>query len=290
MKILSEKLAIALIDYDHLPAYLKRDIDYKKRERPLNRMRGDLALFSIDEKYLCVARDFFDNSMLKSIYGERIYRTNEDSFDTLLCLYFVKFFWTTHSTKSEEEIAKFIKGMEEYAINNSIENLWHILNLSNQCFYSSLESNFGSLLTFFSLIEILIISDVARRNPGNYLHDECGRKLPVYYSRVSAYNCPAITNLNNDLSDAEIFEKITILRHKVIHGALGDARTILDEILPMPDGDEYKGNTEDAESSEFQDQIANLNNILRCVLCEILTDFMEDPNALARIKQDISYR
>jgi hypothetical protein len=65
---------------------------------------------------------------------------------------------------------------------------------------------------------------------------------------------------------------------------------ILNELFPLSNDDEYTGNTEDAESSEFQDQIMNLNGILTCVLCEILTSFMDAPDELAQIKQDINYQ
>lgn len=69
--------------------------------------------------------------------------------------------------------------MECYAEENSMENLWHILNLAKQCIEDSYYPNFSSLLSFYSLVELLVLKDidVNQRPQGNTIVKECGREL-----------------------------------------------------------------------------------------------------------------
>lgn len=84
MNVLSEKLALVLIEYDELPQSVQKSIDYDREEKEYCRMKGVLKLFKIGEKYLYVYPTVFTKSLLTSIYGTRIDRINEDSFDTLM--------------------------------------------------------------------------------------------------------------------------------------------------------------------------------------------------------------
>jgi len=52
-------------------------------------MKGMLKMLKVDNQYLYVLPEYFDNSMLVSVYGTKIDRTNEDSFDALLYDYFI---------------------------------------------------------------------------------------------------------------------------------------------------------------------------------------------------------
>ncbi len=291
MKTLSEDLALTLIEHSALPLNIQNDLDYIAKEKVSLRMKGELRLFKIEDKYLYVDPDLFKKSLLKSIYGNIIDRTNEDSFDTLLCLYFDWYYYAASIKPTESEITNYIGGMDYYAKNNSIENLWHVLNLAKQCIEDSFHPNFSSLLSFYSLIELLLLKDIDRRTNGNYIHQECGRKLPYFYNKINSLSCPAINSLDKNLSETDIFENMTFLRHKVIHGIFNEARKILDKLFPISSvNGEYMGNTEDAESSAFQDQMQNLNMLIRSELAQILREWMLSPSNLSSIKNNINFR
>lgn len=287
MNELSKKLSLVLAEYNELPVNIQKNIDFYKKEKEVHRMKGDLRLFEIDGKYLYVTDDLFDKSVLKPIYGDRIDRTNEDSFDTLLYDYFTWFAFNISSELTEGELTKYIKGMEIYAVNNSVENLWHLLQMSKQCIKDSFQPNFSSLLSFYSIIELLILKDTENKS----IVDECGRKLPYFYKDITIFKFPGMHFFNQNLSEKEIFENLTRLRHKVIHGIFNKARRILDTLLPNKStSNSYMGNTEDGESSAFQDQIQNLNGLLRNELVQILREWMIDPQKLAAIKNDLNFQ
>ena len=164
-----------------------------------------------------------------------------------------------------------------------IEDTWHILNLAIQCLENSYNFNFSAVLTFYALIEILILTDKEKRGKGNFIREECSRKLPQFLKKDSITYLGLQPFINKDLSEKDIFDKLTHIRHKVIHGILKEARENLRELFPMRKG-EYGGATEDAESSVFQDQLRCLNCLIRLVLVNILMEWMHDPNNLLQIK------
>lgn len=88
MNVLSKDLALVLIEYNELPDNIQKNLDNIVKNESSVRLKGKLRLFKVEEKYLYVFPDLFKQSKLVSVYGNRIDRTNEDSFDTLLCLYF----------------------------------------------------------------------------------------------------------------------------------------------------------------------------------------------------------
>lgn len=280
MKELSKKLSLVLAEYSELPDNIRKNIDFYKRKKEVHRMKGDLILFEIDKKYLYVKPELFSNSLLKEVYGDRIDRTNEDSFDTLLHDYFTWFSYM-NSELTEEELTKYIKGMESYAVDNSIENLWHLLQMAKQCIENSFQANFSSLLSFYSIIELLILKDIKAKN----IVAECGNKLPYFYKNINILNFSEKLFLNCNLSKKEMFENLTRLRHKVIHGIFTEARSILDTLFPNK-----STSTENAESSAFQDQIRNLNGLLRNELAQILREWMIAPQKLAIIKNDLNFQ
>lgn len=280
MKELSKKLSLVLAEYSELPDNIRKNIDFYKRKKEVHRMKGDLILFEIDKKYLYVKPELFSNSLLKEVYGDRIDRTNEDSFDTLLHDYFTWFSYM-NSELTEEELTKYIKGMESYAVDNSIENLWHLLQMAKQCIENSFQPNFSSLLSFYSIIELLILKDIKAKN----IVAECGNKLPYFYKNINILNFSEKLFLNCNLSKKEMFENLTRLRHKVIHGIFTEARSILDTLFPNK-----STSTENAESSAFQDQIRNLNGLLRNELAQILREWMIAPQKLAIIKNDLNFQ
>ena len=284
MKELSKKLSLVLVEYNELSLSIQKNIDYYKKENEVRRLKGDLRLLEINEKYLYVSADLFDESLLRLIYGTRIDRTNEDSFDTLLYDYFTWLGMSKPSKLTEEKLTTYIKGMEIYAETNSVENLWHLLNMTKQCIIDSYQPNFSSLLGFYSIIELLILKDTKNKK----IVVECGRKLPYFYKNINLLNFPEQYYLNQNLSEREIFENLTRLRHKVIHGVFSEARNILELLFPITNGNNsYMGNTEDAESSEFQNQIQNLNGLLRNELVQILSEWMSSPIKLASIKSNL---
>ena len=280
MDELSKQLSLVLAEYNELPENIQKNIDFYKKEKEVYRMKGNLRLFEIDKKYLYVTSDLFDKSLLKTVYGDRIDRTNEDSFDTLLYDYFTWFAYI-NSKLTEKELTKYIKGMEIYAVSNSIETLWHLLQMAKQCIKDSFQPNFSSLLSFYSIIELLILKDTKNKS----IVDECGRKLPYFYKNNNISKFPEKYFLDQTLSEKEIFENLTKLRHKVIHGIFDEARCFLDTLFPNK-----STNTENAESSAFQDQIQNLNGLLRNELAQILREWMIDPQKIETIKNDLNFQ
>ncbi|NFO11225.1 hypothetical protein FDB29_08960 [Clostridium botulinum] len=281
MNEISKKLALVLDRYDELPMDIKKNIDYYKENKEVPRLRGDLRVFEILGEYLYVDITLYENSLLKSIYGNRVYRTNEDSFTTLIHDYFTLFTMIMSCKPTKAEINEYIVGMDNYIDVNCIENLWHLLNLVNQCIKDSYNPNFSSLLSFYSIIELLVLNDTRNRS----IVEECVSKLPEFYKEINILNFPAKNKLNSRLSEEEIFKKLTKLRHKVIHGIFVEARSILDSLFPnISENNRYSGNTEDAESSAFQDQIQNLNDLIRNELGQILKLWMKSPERLSSIK------
>ena len=252
MKILSNRLALVLAEYSELPSSVQKVIDGNNK-KDIN-MKGVLRLYKCGDKYLYVLPELFEKSELTSIYGNRIDRCNEDSFDTLLYHYFS---WL-NLPMDETSLTTYVKRLETYTKSMCIEETWHILNLAIQCLENSYNSNFSAVLTFYALIEILILTDKEKRDKGNFIREECSRKLPQFLKKDSITYLGLQPFINKDLSEKDIFDKLTHIRHKVIHGILKEAREILRELFPMRKG-KYGGATEDAESSVFQDQLRCLN-------------------------------
>lgn len=277
MKILSDRLALVLAEYSELPSSVQKVIDGNNK-KDIN-MKGVLHLYKCGDKYLYVLPELFEKSELTSIYGNRIDRCNEDSFDTLLYYYFS---WLNLPI-DETSLATYVKGLETYTKSMCIEETWHILNLAIQCLENSYNSNFSAVLTFYALVEILVLTDKRNRGERSSIGKECSRKLPQFLKKDSITYLGLQPFINKDLSEKDIFDKLTHIRHKVIHGILKEAREILRELFPMRKG-EYGGATEDAESSVFQDQLRCLNCLIRLVLVNILMEWMHDPNNLLQIK------
>ena len=149
MKILSNRLALVLAEYSELPSSVQKVIDGNNK-KDIN-MKGVLRLYKCGDKYLYVLPELFEKSELTSIYGNRIDRCNEDSFDTLLYHYFS---WL-NLPMDETSLTTYVKGLETYTKSMCIEETWHILNLAIQCLENSYNSNFSAVLTFYALIEIL---------------------------------------------------------------------------------------------------------------------------------------
>lgn len=285
MRVLSKELALVLAKYNELPSNVQKSIDYDNNSNI--DMKGNLHLFKCKEEYLYVLPELFEKSLLTAIYGRRIDRTNDDSFDTLLCYYFS--LMNNFRCIDETTLSIYVKGIENYTKNKGIEDTWHILNLAVQCLGDSYNTNFSALLTFYALVEILVLADVHHRGSGEYIHEECGRKLPQFLKKDDINYFPIRAFINNELLERKIFENLTTLRHKVIHGDFKKARDTLGVLFPVSDVG-YGGNTEDSESSSFQDQLRNLNGLIRVVLINILTEWMCDPNKLLDIKKNIYYK
>jgi len=294
MIVLSEKLALVLNDYNELPEKIQKNIDFGNQEKDFSQMKGVIKLLKVDDQYLYIDPKRFSTSLLVSIYGTRIDRTNEDSFDTLLHDFFTWVYYANRVSYTKELITEYIEGLECYAVDNSVENLWHILNLAKQCIKDSNYPNFSSLLSFYSLIELLVLNDIElkdRQKAKVSIVKECGNKLSYFYKNIRPLNFPEKSYINNNFSETQIFENLTQLRHKVIHGVFDEARNKLEELFPIKtSAGIYMGTTEDAESSAFQDQISNLNGLIRNTLGQILLELMKDPRQLSVIKNDINFK
>lgn len=285
MKVLSEKLSLVLITYDELPNNIQEEIDYMKKEKYTFRKKGMLKMLKVENQYLYVFPKYFDDSLLVSVYGTEIDRTNEDSFDTLLYDYFLWLESVNRVKYTEELIEVYVKGLEFYALNYGFENLWHVLSLAKQCLQNSYEANFSSLLDFYSLIEVLVLNDKKRKKAEMTIVKESGNKLSYFYKKINSLSFSSKSFINNDLGDYEIFEGLTRIRHKVIHGDFNIARKELEILFPIKDNSiVYKGNTEDAESSAFQDQIINLNSLISNTLVQVLIKMMKEPYEFEKIK------
>lgn len=84
----------------------------------------------------------------------------------------------------ETSLTTYVKGLETYTKSMCIEDTWHILNLAIQCLENSYNFNFSAVLTFYALIEILILTDKEKRGKGNFIREECSRKLPQFLKRI----------------------------------------------------------------------------------------------------------
>ena len=192
---------------------------------------------------------------------------------------------------TKEMIATCVRGLERYAVANSFENLWHILNMAKQCIQDSYHPNFSSLLSFYSLVELLVLNESDRQKAKLRMGEECGNKLPYFYNRISQMNFPEKLFINKNLSEFEVFDILTVIRNKVIHGVFDEARNKLEELFPInSSAGLYMGTTEDAESSEFQDQISNMNGLIRNTLAQILVEMMRDPGQLSVIRNDVNFK
>ena len=121
MIVASELLALSLYKFDELPKGRKKDVEYYEKNRTYYiPSKGDVHLYrTLDEDYLVVNKDLWSNSKIKEIYGNRVYRTNDDSFDTLLCSILTKLSLKNgFSTFSTDSLLKLITSF------NSILEKW----------------------------------------------------------------------------------------------------------------------------------------------------------------------
>lgn len=287
MMILSEKLALSLRSYDELEDSLKKDIAYYKEHRVTSHTKGDVVLFNLEDQYLCVDPNYYEGSLLKSVYGDYIDRTNENSFDTELYFFFTELKYYNREINIDD-IKTFVKGMEVFAKDNSFVTLWHLIIQSTLALKKSRDSNYTQLLMFYSIIEAILLTENYSKNQDRNLSAQSGRKLPVFLNNspydngIQGVLGSIFTNNLANIPLKDVFGTIAQMRNKVIHGNLKVANNKLNELFPNP-----KSLTEDAESSAFQDQLISLNKLIGRTLSNILLKWLENPNGFQDIKNDI---
>ncbi|WP_303969750.1 hypothetical protein [Sporosarcina ureae] len=261
MMLLSKKLALSLKEYQELDSSLKAELQYLKNNPDSFFRKGNVRLFQVEDQYLCIDTEHYDSSLLKDVYGDYIDRTNENSFDTELYFFFT-YFKSYYRNLNVDNVMKFVEGMETYAQRHGFKSLWHLIIQSTMALRESYESSYSQLLLFFSIIETILLSKSRYDNNKKkyYVTDECASKLPFFLenNKIEKNNLTFMHSIDASLiKNKHSYKLIAQIRNKVIHGELEVANNLLETLFP-----ESKSNTEDAESSSFQDQLRNLNMLV----------------------------
>lgn len=95
----------------------------------------------------------------------------------------------------------------------------------------------SAVLTFYAFNRNFDFDRIKeKRGKGNFIREECSRKLPQFLKKDSITYLGLQPFINKDLSEKDIFDKLTHIRHKVIHGILKEAREILREFISYAEG------------------------------------------------------
>ncbi|HEM3683366.1 TPA: hypothetical protein U1D20_000827 [Streptococcus suis] len=282
MKIVSNIFALSLYKFEELPESRKRDIEYNKKKSELYQSKGDVYLYKTsDNEYLTINTDLWGNSKIKEIYGDRQYRTNDDSFDTLMKRIFSALSYERRvigkSSYSTHEVIEIFKGFELIlnAWSNDIWKFYHWLLFVDEFLDKKFDNSLLKTIKFFNIVELLIF-EKSKNNREN-----CKDKLPQYLlgrtTNLFLQTWPfylwndykPITVIRNS---EKICEKIAIIRNKVIHD---DFQKVIDEINDLFD---KRSLTEDAESNGIFDQIRKYNMILDNIIVNVFEALINSPN------------
>ncbi|HEM5997845.1 TPA: hypothetical protein U2C13_001788 [Streptococcus suis] len=282
MKIVSNIFALSLYKFEELPEPRKRDIEYYQKNPISYPSKGDVDLYKTsDNDYLTINTDLWGNSKIKEIYGDRQYRTNDDSFDTLMNRIFFELSYERNrvigkSSFSTHEVIEIFKGFELIlnAWSNDIWKFYHWLLFVDDFLDKKFDNSLLKTIKFFNIVELLIF-EKSKNNREN-----CKDKLPQYLLGTMPEFLQIWPNyLWNDYkpiaeirNSEKICEKIAIIRNKVTHD---DFQKVIDEINDLYD----KGSlTEDAESNGIFDQIRKYNMILDNIIVNIFEALIDSPN------------
>lgn len=282
MIVASELLALSLYKFDELPKGRKKDVEYYEKNRTYYiPSRGDVHLYrTLDEDYLVVNKDLWSNSKIKEIYGNRVYRTNDDSFDTLLCSILTKLSLKNgFSTFSTDRLLKLITSfnliLEKWDYN--VWKFYHWLLFVDDFLDIKFDDSLLKTIKFFNVVELLIFNK-SKNNTEN-----CKDILPQFLlgakpEQLYIWPCFLLENYQpaRDKSE-EICEKIAIIRNKVTHNDFQKVFKALEGLLSQ------KSLTEDAESNGNFDQVRVYNMILDTIIVNIFEMLINSPQEVLNL-------
>lgn len=277
---LSQRLALKLCEFECLEDTRKNDVKYNKENPYSLEMIGNRFYYcTSDNMYLVISTEDYEGSLLPEIYGSRIYRTNEDSFDTTLCKILQKMYYTNRNSK---DIAKFVQGLNlilEYW-GNDIWKLYQLLLFLDDFLETKYDHSLLKINKFFNIVELLIFNPSDNSNN----KQKAKEKLPSFISGSNFMVWPVYLKEDykpiSELLNKEIIsEKIALIRNKVIHN---DFRRVVNELNQIFNKQSL---TEDAESNGVFDQIRKFNMILSEIIMNIFESLIEDPNIIIELQQ-----
>lgn len=286
--LLSQKLSLKLCDFEALEDFRKKDIKYYKANPHELEKMGDRNYYSTsDNMYLVISIEDFDKSLLSEIYDSEIYRTNDDSFDTILCKIFQKLsidreMLICKRPYSSKDIEGIIQGLDlilEYW-GNDIWKLYQLLLFIDDFLEPKYNHSLLKINKFFNIVELLIF------NPSDSSNNQqkAKQKFPSFISGYWLSLWPVYLkedyNPISDISNKEkISEKIALIRNKVIHNQFGRVVNELNKIF------DKQSLTENAESNGVFNQIRLFNMILSEIIINIIESLIEDPNIIIELQQ-----
>ena len=282
MIVASELLALSLYKFDELPKGRKKDVEYYEKNRTYYiPSKGDVHLYrTLDEDYLVVNKDLWSNSKIKEIYGNRVYRTNDDSFYTLLCSILTKLSLKNgFSTFSTDSLLKLITSfnsiLEKWDYN--VWKFYHWLLFVDDFLDIKFDDSLLKTIKFFNVVELLIFNK-SKNNTEN-----CKDILPQFLlidkpEQLYIWPCFLLENYQptRDKSE-EICEKIAIIRNKVTHNDFQKVFESLEGLFSQ------KSLTEDAESNGNFDQVRLYNMILDTIIVNIVEMLINSPQEVLNL-------
>lgn len=285
---LSQKLALKLCEFECLEDTRKKDVKYNKENPYSLEMMGDRFYYcTSDNMYLVISTENYEGSLLPEIYGSRIYRTNDDSFDTILCKIFQKLsidreMLICKRPYSSKDIEGIIQGLDlilEYW-GNDIWKLYQLLLFIDDFLEPKYNHSLLKINKFFNIVELLIF------NPSDSSNNQqkAKQKFPSFISGYWLSGWPVYLKEDykpiSELRNKErISEKIAFIRNKVTHNEFEKVVNELNKIF------DTQSLTEDAESNGVFDQIRLFNMILSEIIINIIESLIEDPNIIIELQQ-----
>ena len=282
MIVASELLALSLYKFDELSQVRKKDVEYYKKNRTCYiPSKGDVHLYrTLDEDYLAVNKDLWLNSKIKEIYGNRVYRINDDSFDTLLCSILTKLaLKNDYSTFSTDRLLKLITSfnliLEKWDYN--VWKFYHWLLFVDDFLDIKFNDSLLKTIKFFNVVEILIFNK-SKNNTEN-----CKDILPQFLLGAKPeqlYIWPSFLLENYQPArdkSKEICENIAIIRNKVTHNDFQKVFKALEGLFSQ------NSLTEDAESNGNFDQVRVYNMILDTIIVNIFEMLINSPQEVLNL-------
>ncbi|MDY8161889.1 hypothetical protein [Bacillus thuringiensis] len=268
-KVISKRLAISFFDISH---------ESNKDKLAHFNKYTDEGFFKIPNTcniYVDVDQEYFRNSQLPKVYGNYVSRTNEKSFCDVLHKFLKNFQMINHyntlksSTTDLYQIENLIKKMDAIVADKDFPYLWNIMSFLNTSVKTIHDKSFNLLLSFFSLMEVILIND-ERHTPKNEYKNKLPFFMEDYLVMLSLYK----------KDKHEFITQLVQLRHKVIHGEIVEAQKILDYMIQ-----EEECITEDAENSTFFLKLTRLNLFLSNALGYLFFYWLEYYEEMKEIKQ-----
>lgn len=289
--LLSQELSLKLCNFEDLEDFRKKDIEYVEEHPDELWMLGDRYYYSTsDNMYLVISIEDYKESLLPEIYGPKIYRTNEDSFDTTLykilqklCCY--RGLCVGRNSYSSKDIASFIQGLNLILEHweNDIWKLYQLLLFIDDFLEPKYDHSLLKINKFFNIVELLIFNP--SDSGGN--QQKAKKKFPSFISGYwlsgwSVYLKEDYKPISELRNKERISEKIAFIRNKVTHNKFEIVVNELNEIF------DTQSLTEDAESNGVFDQIRKFNMILHEIIMNIIESLVNDPNIIIELQQQRS--